>query len=76
MNEEHSHGPESADADSSLNGLTSIHARIHCVATEDRVEPENETERMMIDTFLETLAEVALAVATRNSERNQTYGLD
>ena len=53
-------------------GLTCIHPRIHCVATQDGVEPENETDRMMIDNFLETLSEVALAVAARDSEANQT----
>ena len=53
-------------------GLTSIHARIHCVATRDWVEPESDIDRMMIDNFLETLSEIALAVAARDSEANQT----
>ena len=72
MNEDHLHGLENSDACPSLNGSTSIHARIHCVATQDGVEPENEIDRMMIDTFLETLSEVALAVAARDSEAKQT----
>ena len=76
MNEDYPHGPEIADANPSLNGLTSIHARIHCVATQDRIEPENEIYRMMIDTFLETLSEVALAVAARNTEADQTHERD
>jgi hypothetical protein len=71
MNEDHSPRIESADSDSSLNGLTSIHARIHCVATQDRVEPENEIDRIMIDSFLETLSEIALAVAARGTEAKQ-----
>ncbi len=53
-------------------GLTCIRARIHCVATQDRVGPDNETDRIMIDNFLRTLSEVALALAARNSEAKQT----
>ena len=56
----------------SAQGLTCIHARIHCVATHDGVEPENEIDRMMIDNFLEALSDVALAVAARESETSQT----
>ena len=52
------------------NGLTGIPQRIHCVATQDRVEPENEIDRMVIDNFLEALADVALAAAAR--EERQT----
>ena len=54
------------------NGLTCIHARIHCVATQDKVEPESEIDRIMIDNLLETLSEVALAVAARDSEAKQS----
>ena len=72
MNEDHPHGCKDAVADPSLNGLTSIHARIHCVATQEGVKPEPEIDRIMIDTFLETLSEVALAVAARDSEASQT----
>ena len=57
---------------SRFDGLTSIPARIHCVATPEGVEPANEIDRILIDTFLETLSEVALAVAARDSEANQT----
>ena len=57
-------------------GLTCIHARIHCVATQDGVEPDNETDRIMIDNFLRTLSEVALAVAARDSEADQTHECD
>ena len=49
-------------------GLTCIHARIHCAATHDGVEAESEVDRMTIDNFLETLSEVALAVAARESD--------
>ena len=49
-------------------GLTSIHARIHCAATNDAPEDEySETDMIVIRNFLNTLAEVALAVATRQN---------
>ena len=49
-------------------GLTCIHARIHCAATQDTDAPQyTETERVIIDNFLNTLAEVAIAVATRKA---------
>jgi hypothetical protein len=47
------------------NGLTCIHARIHCVATNGEADCYTESERVMVETFLETLAEVALSVAAR-----------
>ena len=46
-------------------GLTRIHARIHCVATQDGGENPSEAEEIMVDAFIETLAEVAMAVAMR-----------
>ena len=52
------------------DGLTSIHARIHCAATADTTEPDySETDLIIVDNFLNTLAEIAMAVAVRNSER-------
>ena len=47
--------------------LTPIHGRIHCGATPDTTEPENENEldNIAVDHFLDTLAEVALSVARR-----------
>ncbi len=54
------------------NGLTPIHGRIHCAATPDTTEPENENEldSIAIDHFLDTLAEVAMAVARRRQQLN------
>ena len=47
-------------------GLTPIHGRIHCAATPDTDAAQyTETERVIIDNFLNTLAEVALSVASR-----------
>lgn len=54
-------GPESGH----INGLTCIHQRTHCVATHDPDDCENELDQIDIQNFLDTLAEVALAVARR-----------
>ena len=49
-------------------GLTSIHPRIHWPATTDAAAPEHsETDQIIIDNFLNTLAEIALAVASRKA---------
>ena len=42
-------------------GLTCIHRRIHCGAT----EAENELDQIAIGHFIDTLAEIAQAVARR-----------
>ena len=47
------------------NGLTCIRSRIHCTATNPGAAKYGETDLVMIDNFLETLANVAMAVATR-----------
>ena len=58
-----------SDECGSENGLTPIHQRIHCGATPDAIKPdlgnENELDSIAIDHFLDTLAEVALAIARR-----------
>ncbi len=46
-------------------GLTPIHGRIHCAATTDSGGVDSEIDQMAVDHFVETLARVALAVATR-----------
>ncbi len=45
--------------------LTCIHRGIHCAATPDTLEGQDELDQIAIDNFLDTLAEVALAVAQR-----------
>ncbi len=50
-------------------GLTPIHRRIHCAATQDTDEEYSETDLIIVNNFLNTLAEIALAVAARNAER-------
>ena len=54
--------PEEGGAD---KALTSIHRRIHWPATPDTTESENELDQITIDHFLETLAEIAIAIARR-----------
>ena len=53
-----------------VNGLTPIHRRIHCAATPDATRPDNENEldHIAVDHFLETLAEVAMAIALRKEQ--------
>ncbi len=49
-------------------GLTGIHGRIHCAATPDTPEEEySETDMIVVKNFLNTLAEIALAVAARQA---------
>ena len=45
--------------------LTCIHQRIHWAATPDPLEEPDELDQIAIQSFLDTLAEVALAVAQR-----------
>ena len=52
--------------DSAPNALTSIPLRIHCAATQ---EGSDEAERVMVRHFLETLAGVALSVASRKASQ-------
>ncbi len=47
-------------------GLTGIHRRIHSAATPDtREEGYSEADMIIVKNFLNTLAEIALAVAAR-----------
>lgn len=45
--------------------LTSIHAPIHCAAALGQKEDESELDALQIQNFLDTLAEIALAIASR-----------
>ena len=50
-------------------GLTCIHARIHCAATQGG---ENQTsEEIMVNSFIEALAEVTMTVAHRRLAKVQ-----
>ena len=48
--------------------MTPIHRRIHCAATPDTAEDQNELNQITIDHFLDTLAEVAMTI-TRQREK-------
>ena len=56
-------------------GLTCIHSRIHCCATQETRETHEseytEAEKVDIDNFLSTLAEVASAVARREQQHSE-----
>ena len=56
--------------------MTSIHARIHCAATPDitDLDGHDELERIDIDNFVSTLAEVASSVARREQEGGDLEG--
>ena len=51
--------------DEERNALTPIHTRIHCAATDENLDGENELDQIAIDNFLDTLAEVTLAIIRR-----------
>ena len=52
--------------------LSSIPRRIHCAATPNTLEGQDELDQIAIDNFLDTLAEVALAVAARRVSEGQS----
>jgi hypothetical protein len=56
------------------NGLTSIRPGIHCPATTERVGGQDEIDEIAIDNFLDTLAQLALAVASRKLAKAQLGG--
>ncbi len=53
------------------DGLTPIHRRIHCTAAEDAVESVDELEQIAVDHLLDTLSEVALAIARRRENEDK-----
>jgi hypothetical protein len=53
------------------NGLTRIPPRIHCPATTERVGGRDELDEIAVEHFLDTLAQVALAVASRKLGKGQ-----
>ena len=52
-------------------GLTSIPRRIHWPATDEGEDEHSETDMVIIQHFLQTLAEIALAVAARRGKQRQ-----
>ena len=62
---------ENGPALSPSNGLTSIHQRIHWPATHiSGGSDTHELDRIAVDNFLDTLANVALAIAAREHSEN------
>ena len=55
-------------SDTASNGLTGIPEPIHCPATRNESEAENELDEIAVERFLETLAAVALSIAARESD--------
>ncbi len=51
--------------------LTSIPEGIHCAATPEDLDGQDELDEIAINNFLDTLAEVAMAIANRRLDRNQ-----
>ena len=65
---EHIQHVPSGEEFSSENGLTGIPHRIHWPATQDSGGSElDELDQIAVDSFLDTLAEIAIRVATRQS---------
>jgi hypothetical protein len=56
------------------NGLTSIPPRIHCPATTKGVEGNDELAEIAVEHFLDMLAQVALAIASRKQAQKQPGG--
>jgi hypothetical protein len=54
--------------------LTSRAGRIHCPDTREHQDHENELDRIAIDKFLDTLAEIALSVARRKVDEQSGQG--
>jgi hypothetical protein len=53
-------------AEGGEDGLTCIPESIHCVATSEGSEDNNELDCVAVENFIDTLAEIALAVAARS----------
>ena len=52
-------------------GLTPIHPRIHCAATEDTVEELTEMERIDIENFIAELASITISITSRDASPSE-----
>ncbi len=59
-----------SEKDKGLKALTSIPEGIHCAATPEDPNGQDELDSIAINNFLDTLAEVAMAVARRRQQLN------
>lgn len=56
----------SSNGDSGVEkALTPIHTPIHCAATDENLDSENELDQIAIDNFLDALADITLAIIRR-----------
>ena len=53
------------------DALTPIPRRIHCAPTKENLGNGNELDQIDVDHFIETLSEIAIAVASRRLEETQ-----
>ncbi len=68
MAEEQPNGVSPPEESGAEKALTPIHGRIHCGATPDTTESDNELDHIAINLFLETLGEVAMAIIQRRQQ--------
>jgi hypothetical protein len=62
--------PQSQQPSGRENGLTSIPSRIHWRTDTERVGGQDEINDITVEHFLDTLAEVALAIASRKAAQD------
>ena len=63
--------PVSRKGSGGENGLTPIPSGIHCPATTERVGGQDELDDIAVEHFLNTLAQVALAIASRKTAQDR-----
>ena len=68
MAEDQTNGVSPPGKSGAENPLTPIHQGIHCAATTDHLDGDDELDRIAIDHFLDILAEIALAIARRRDQ--------
>ena len=56
-------------------GLTGIPIRIHCAATEDGNHLHSEADQLVIENLVNTIAEIAMAVAGRQARSEDQEAL-
>jgi hypothetical protein len=66
--------PTSRKESGEENGLTPIPPGIHCPATTDWVGGRDELDKIVVEHFLDTLAQVALAIASRKAAHHRHGG--
>ena len=65
------HGVSPPEESGAEKALTPIHRGIHCGATPDTTEGGNELDLLAVDALLDTLVDVALAIAARKVAKYQ-----